>query len=101
MQLNDCLPETMRVLLNVGLERIQQDFKWGRHQSHNFEEWLVILMEEIGESARAQMELKYRPDEMDVLEGGRNFREELVQVAAVAVAMIEAGDRDGWFDAQR
>lgn len=45
-----------------------------------------ILGEELGEVSKAYLENK--PAEI---------REELVQCAAVIVAMLEYGDRDGWF----
>lgn len=66
------------------MERRRQDTKWGV-QDHLPEKWITILMEEVGEAAHGR------------LEGDRlNYREELVQVAAVAVAMIESLDRGNW-----
>ena len=69
------------ILDEVSLERYKQDKKWGE-QNHSPEVWLAILGEEFGEVCRAVCE-------NDV----PNYREELVQVAAVAVAMIGALDR--------
>lgn len=66
----------------IGDERAKQDEKWGvRDQSD--EKWLPILMEELGEVARC------------MLEGNTHshLRDELVQVAAVAVAWLECKDR--------
>ena len=65
----------------VQLERERQYKKWGQ-QDHDEDRWMVILMEEVGETARAIFE-----------DDPANYREELVQVAAVAVAAIEAFDR--------
>jgi hypothetical protein len=65
----------------VRAERVRQDEKWGV-QNHSATRWYTILGEEHGEVAK------------DVLErNGGGLREELVQVAAVAVAWLEALDR--------
>lgn len=66
-------------------ERAAQDKKWGV-QNHDFPKWMVILQEELGEMSK------------DFLDGNtKNFRTEMVQCAAVLVAMIESGDRNNWF----
>jgi hypothetical protein len=62
-------------------ERINQDEKWGQ-QNYPPCKFLTILGEEYGEACKAALEAKYE-----------EYREELVQVAAVAVQMIEALDR--------
>ncbi len=63
-------------------ERNKQDIKWGE-QNHDIYKWLAILGEEVGEVNKAALEDQY--DEVI---------DELVQVAAVAVAMIESLDRN-------
>jgi NTP pyrophosphatase (non-canonical NTP hydrolase) len=70
-------------------ERKRQDEKWGE-QNHSPEWWLAILGEEYGELAQAILETKF---------GGKrggieNIREEAVQCAAVALALIECIDRN-------
>lgn len=71
--------ECLRDVLN---ERNKQDAKWGE-QNHTPMKWLAILTEEVGEVAKA------------ILEGNHGeYRKELVQVAAVAVASIESLDRN-------
>lgn len=69
------------ILREISDERLRQDTKWGeRNQSPTT--WLPILTEEVGEVANA------------ILEGDENnYRVELIQVAAVAIAMIECLDR--------
>ncbi|MDC1285225.1 hypothetical protein N8Z33_00900 [Flavobacteriaceae bacterium] len=69
------------ILQEIKKERAQQDAKWGTQDHHPFK-WGAILSEEVGETLSAVLE-----DDMV------NYREELVQVAAVAVAMIESIDR--------
>ena len=69
--------DTDEVLQEVYDERARQLAKWGE-QRHDPAWWLVILAEEMGEVARA------------IFEGDtRGYREELIQVAAVAVAAAE------------
>lgn len=75
---------------SVMAERARQNTKWGV-QDHTPAEWMMILMEEVGEFARAEMEARYR--DADPI----RMREELVQVVAVALAMLECGDRVRWW----
>ncbi|MBL32029.1 MAG: hypothetical protein CMP62_04825 [Flavobacteriales bacterium] len=63
-------------------ERQRQDLKWGE-QNHNIYKWLAILGEEIGEVNKAALEDKY--DEII---------DELVQIGAVVIAMIESLERN-------
>jgi hypothetical protein len=79
--------KTKAVLIEVELERRRQDQKWGI-QNHNPADWLMILGEEFGEINEAALTAKFVHND-----GGRRYRKELVQVAAVAVAMIESLDR--------
>lgn len=62
-------------------ERKRQDIKWGE-QNHTDLEWLAIVLEEVGECAKAILEKS-------------NLREELVQVVAVIVAWDECRERNG------
>ena len=63
-------------------ERNKQDVKWGE-QNHNIYKWLAILGEEVGEVNKAALENKY--DEVI---------DELIQIGAVTVAMIESLERN-------
>ena len=77
------------VLGEVAQERTRQDAKWGANRNHHPFVWLAILGEEVGEANEAALESNF---------GGtatfEEYRAELVQVAAVAVAAIEALDRE-------
>lgn len=68
-------------------ERDCQDKQWGE-QNWKPLEWFPILSEEVGEVGKALAE-GLGPREFDA----ENYREELVQVAAVAIAAIQAFDR--------
>ena len=68
-------------------ERAEQDEKFGQ-QDHDDFVWLAILQEEVGETAQAILEARFRYDGTD-----SDMRAELVQVAAVAVAWLEALER--------
>lgn len=77
---------TESVLAEVRAEREKQDARWGP-QDHSPAEWLAILTEEVGEVSTEILKHRF---------GGRalsEYRLELVQVAAVAVAAIEALDK--------
>ena len=70
------------ILEEIKQERFDQDVKWGE-QNHNPFKWLTILMEEVGEASK------------DALgDYSQGYRDELIQVAAVTVAMIECYDRN-------
>jgi hypothetical protein len=85
---------TADVLDDILRERGRQDSRWGQ-QDHKFGEWLSILMEEIGEACREHQAIRFceRADRRP------HLRTELVQAAAVAAAIVECGDRNGWFQA--
>jgi hypothetical protein len=70
------------IITDIKEERRRQDKKWGI-QKHNSFVWLSILGEEYGEACK------------ELLESGetKNFRQEMVQVASVAIAAIECIDR--------
>ena len=70
----------MEVLEEVMEERKRQDELWGE-QNHDDRIWLAILVEEVGEVAN------------DINERSKKLREELIQVAAVAVSWVESIDR--------
>ncbi len=76
------------VLDEVFAERERQDARWGE-QNHAPTEWISILGEEYGEVCKAVCEAHFKYDGAD----WADYRTELVQVAAVAVAMIESFDR--------
>lgn len=79
------MPDSLTDIVNeIKEERQRQDNKWGE-QNHFAYKWLAILSEEVGEAAKAALEEK--PLE---------YREELIQVAAVAVAAIESLHRGDW-----
>ncbi len=72
---------TSRVYEDIRIERGAQELKWGE-QNHEPSVWTDILMEEVGECSKAILE-------KDIY----GYRDECVQIAAVAVAMVEAFDR--------
>lgn len=61
-------------------EFMAQEVKWGR-QLHDKDKWLVILGEEVGEACKGALEGK-----------GREYRAELIQVAAVALSAVMSFD---------
>ncbi len=77
-------------------ERRRQDRKWGE-QNHGPFVWLGILGEEYGELCEALLRPEGQPFTEDWPVGDpaalAAIREEIVHVAAVAVAMIECLDR--------
>ena len=73
-------------------ERAHQDTKFGPVRTMPLTEWVCVLTEEVGEAAEAVHELEQgRPDNVTSWWGA--LRDELVQVAATAVNMIEHMDR--------
>lgn len=79
----------LKVFDAIARERQRQDAKWGIQDLDPFT-WIAVLTEEVGEFSQASLHLKF---------GGKKakgFREEAVQVAAVATAIIECIDRGTW-----
>ncbi len=73
-------------------ERNRQDEKWGE-QNHNPVEWMAILMEEVGEVSKEALEYHFKhkdKTEQSLL----NYRKELIQTAAVTLAMLESLERN-------
>lgn len=99
---NYMLKSTSAVLDEVFKERIEQEAKWGE-QNHCPYVWLTILGEEVGEANKAVLEStlfaqgrKIRISKEKLIENKGCYREELIQIAAVAVAMVECLDRGEW-----
>lgn len=86
--LNNRSPARESALEDVWDERDRQDEKWGE-QNHLDLTWNAILMEEVGEAAQEVLTTAFGA----AAKGHGDLREELVQVAAVAIAWIEAIDR--------
>lgn len=97
-----------KAVADILAERSRQDAKFGE-QNHSPADWMMILQEELGEFARAHMEVYYfsaaEPNMSDEQRAAMrasfmakraHLREELVQVAAVALAMLECCDRNKW-----
>ena len=67
-----------QILKAIEVERKNQDDKWGE-QNHNIFKWLAILGEEVGEANKSALE-----------ENSEELVEELIQISAVSVAMLES-----------
>lgn len=80
------------VLKEVTAERLKQEEQWGE-QNHDDFEYLTILGEEYGEACEAA--LKAAPQMGEHTLTTYHLREELIQVAAVAIKHVEAIDRRG------
>lgn len=79
---------TKRILGEIVLERQRQNKKFGV-QDHTPYKWLSIIGEEYGESCEAALELDHTKSVTEFLSKAELLRDELLQVAASAVAAIE------------
>ncbi|RKU10861.1 hypothetical protein C6503_19445 [Candidatus Poribacteria bacterium] len=70
----------------IEIERNAQDERWGE-QNHSDEKWLAILLEELGEAAKAVLE-----------KNEEGLLEETVQVAAVLQNWVTS--RNFFFDTE-
>lgn len=78
-------------LADVLKERARQDEIWGE-QNHDPFVYGAILTEEVGEFMQAALDTRFGGKD-----GGKSkIREEAVQVAAVALAIVECLDRGKW-----
>ena len=71
-----------KIVKFIMAERARQDEKWGE-QNHDIYKWLAIIGEEVGEANKAALENDYS-----------ELMEELIQIGAVTVAMIESLERN-------
>ena len=78
-----------RVVLDAIRERRRQESKWGE-QNHIPSYWYSILGEEFGEVGKEVNNYVFDNSDTD------KYREELIQVAAVALAAVECLDRGKW-----
>lgn len=78
-----------RALADVLEEREAQDKKWGE-QNHDPCVYLTILMEEVGELSQAVLDVKFGSAPAE------RMREEAIQTAAVALAIVQCLDRGKW-----
>ena len=77
-------------LVDVVVERTRQEAKWGE-QNHDDLAWLAILMEEVGEAAECVCKNSVGPITIEKPElHPATLESEVIQVAAVAVAWVEA-----------
>jgi len=89
---------TMRrreLLCEVTNERKRQNEKWGE-QNHDPFAWSAILSEEVGEFSQAVLKARFEYGahlEPSILE---QARQEAIQVAAVAIQIVECLDRGKW-----
>lgn len=86
------MTSTQTIFTQIMDERRRQDEKWGEQNILN-PEWLAVITEELGEVAEAVLQHRFSPKEQVRANGLEDLRCELVQVAAVAVAWVEALDR--------
>ena len=82
----------MSVLDEIAAERTRQDRLWGE-LNHDPQDYFAILSEEIGEVAKEVVEWRFNTERKKREDRLVSMRYELIQAAAVAVAMIEAIDR--------
>ena len=85
------MPNRENIYTDISIERDAQDAKWGS-QFHSMPVWSAILTEECGEVAEAALQVHFH-GESDYL---AHLREELIQVAAVAVHIVEKIDSGDW-----
>lgn len=76
-------------------ERKRQDAKWGE-QNHDPFLYLTILGEEYGETCKAALETRFAKNPVAANDNLIHLREEAVQTAAVALALVECLDRGKW-----
>lgn len=75
------MPNQNSIYKLIQIERDRQDEKWGANRQQHPMTWLTILLEEIGEVAKAILNRDWN-----------NVKEELIQCAAVIFAWLEMID---------
>ena len=86
----DAVGATKEVVELILEERRRQVEQWGEHDNNHPYEWMSILGEEFGELCRAVNETCFQNPKEPEFGGNDNIISEAVQVATVAIAIIEA-----------
>lgn len=80
-------------LRDILIERARQDDKFGE-QNHHPLIWLAVLGEEKGEADQALLDCMFNWGPATMLD----FKKEVIETAAVALAILECGERNEWCD---
>lgn len=84
--------DTKAILLEIEQERLRQDKKFGADRKDTIPKWLMILGEEYGEACKAGVEHTYAVCPGIARNELLDCRTELIQVAAVAAAIVQSID---------
>lgn len=76
------------IVLAIRSERLRQDEKFGANRDQHPFLWLAILGEEVGEANKAALDLEF-DHKRELKDRLDEYEAEIIQVAAVAVAMLE------------
>lgn len=87
--------DTEKAVEMITAERARQNEMWGDQSGNHPFEWMSILGEEYGELCQAVNESCFENGRHPELGGVDNVIKEAVQVAAVAVEIIEQFERCG------
>lgn len=94
------------IFQEIQQELANQKKKWGE-QNHKGIEWIAILTEEVGEASKEIVDYHFKHpvkgpngEKLPPLNGDQgirlsNYRQELIQIAATAISMIESVERNG------
>ena len=95
MEKHELYNDHSEILFDVLNERKRQDEKFGanRHQ-HPFL-WNTILTEEVGEAAKDSLDIYFSDNPLEAM---ARYRKELIEVAAVAIAIIQDIDNNGYYN---
>lgn len=85
-------PEHSAILNDVLNERQRQNEKFGADRNQHPFLWNTILGEEVGEVAKGSLDIYFGDNPAAAME---NYRKELIEVAAVAIAAIQDLDNNG------
>jgi NTP pyrophosphatase (non-canonical NTP hydrolase) len=95
MMSRDRAIKQQQIIEEILKERKRQDEKFGE-QNRNSLEWLAILIEEVGELSRSIVDkeilkFSFSRENRDLI---HSYRDEMIQIAAVALNAIECFDRN-------
>ena len=91
---HELFSEHSKIILDSLNERLRQNNKFGANRTQHPFLWNTILVEEVGEASKDSLDMYFSDNPDEAL---KRYRKELIEVASVAMAIVQDLDDNGIF----